>query len=314
VPGNIGVRQHGARGRSSEATCRAADTDAPAVERFRYALSGRLDHSAVNPGACSTALALSQAEIPVFPCRAETKGPATRHGFKDASRDCDAICKWFAREDRLVGVPTGPLSGFNALDIDPRHGGDKWLAENRPKLPVTRVHTTRSGGQHWLFHHHPGVRNSESRVAPGVDVRGDGGYIIWWPAVGLPLIVDAPITDWPAWLLPALLPSPQPAAAIPRVALPPVVARNRAFRLLERMLLKLANAPAGQRHYRLRAAACVFGELIDAIGMDEASAAQMLFAAAKQAGGPEVSDRNALRTIAWGIAKGRQPQSASTSG
>jgi Bifunctional DNA primase/polymerase, N-terminal len=77
-----------------------------------------------------------------------------------------------------IAVPTGPLSGFDVLDLDPRHGSDNWRAENIHLLPDTRVHGTAGGGEHWLFPHAEGLRNSSGKIAPGLDVRADGGYVI----------------------------------------------------------------------------------------------------------------------------------------
>jgi hypothetical protein len=37
-------------------------------------------------------------------------------------------------------------------------------------------------------------------IAPGVECKGDGGYVIWWPREGLK-VEDHPIADWPDWLL-----------------------------------------------------------------------------------------------------------------
>jgi hypothetical protein len=59
----------------------------------------------------------------------------------------------------------------DALDIDPRHGGDVWYAANLSRLPRTRTHQTRSGGLHILFDHADGVRSSAGKIAPGIDVR-----------------------------------------------------------------------------------------------------------------------------------------------
>jgi hypothetical protein len=44
------------------------------------------------------------------------------------------------------------------------------------------------------------MRNSNRRIAPSVDVRGDGGYVIWWPREGFP-VIDRPLAPWPEWLL-----------------------------------------------------------------------------------------------------------------
>src|SRR5213078_1384125 len=94
---------------------------------------------------------------------------------------------WRRYPGPLVGAPTGDSSGIDVLDIDARHGGARWLTEHRDRLPATRVHRSRDGGLHYFFQHEPGVRCSAGRIAPGVDVRAAGGYIIWWPAAGFPV-------------------------------------------------------------------------------------------------------------------------------
>jgi hypothetical protein len=168
----------------------------------------------------SAALALAGRGFAVFPCCLPKKVPTCPHGFKNARTDpADVRALWRRWPGDLVGTPTGERNGFDALDIDPRHHGDVWLAQHRDRLPPTRIHQTRSGGQHFLFRHHTGVRNSESKIAPGVDTRGDGGYIIWWPAAGCPVLAEAAPADWPGWLLALLLPPPpEPQAPPPRPA------------------------------------------------------------------------------------------------
>ena len=104
---------------------------------------------------------------------------------------------WRARR-----VPTGSASGFSVLDVDKGKGGGDWWAANKARLPATRKHRTRSGGIHCLFIHRAGLLNSVSKIAPGVDVRASGGYVIWWPAHGF-AVVDLPLAAWPEWLTPS---------------------------------------------------------------------------------------------------------------
>jgi hypothetical protein len=138
------------------------------------------------------ASSLDLSRLPRFPCHADNKKPLTSHGFKDAVR---------VRDDSawpLVGVPTGVK--FDVVDVDPRNGGTAWYDQNFDALPLTRSHATRDGGIHLLFRAAPGLRCTSGRIAAGVDVKAKGGYVIWWPREGLPF-EDAPLCEWPDWLL-----------------------------------------------------------------------------------------------------------------
>ena len=251
----------------------------------------------------ATALDLAGQGLAVFPCRAD-KIPATPHGFKDASGDPAGIRGlWCRYASPLIGLPTGEINDFDVLDIDPRHGGDAWLVEHAGQIPTTRQHSTRSGGRHILFRHHPGLRNSEGKLAPGVDTRGQGGYVIWWPGFGGDVIDPAPVAEWPAWLTDLLM--PKPAAPVPVRHMAPLPTNTDAERFLSRVLGRLAAAPPGQRHRHLRAASCTLGGVIDQLQIPESTAFQQLFEAVQQAGGNEVDPKNAAGTIAWGLAKGR---------
>ncbi len=249
----------------------------------------------------ASALDLASLDIPVFPCR-DDKKPATAHGFKDASTDADAVRKlWRRHPGPLVGVPTGAASGLDVLDIDPRHGGERWWIQHSRRIPATRMHRTRSDGLHVLFRHVEPVRNTESTLARGVDTRGEGGYIVWWPAHGC-RVEEAPIAAWPAWLLERLLSRPEPPVRL-TVSSPTLDPDDAAHRIAQAVLGRLASATDGQRHYRLRAAACTLGGLLDHLPMGADEAQRRLLDAAKQAGAADME--NAARTAAWGLAKGR---------
>lgn len=151
--------------------------------------------------AMSAALALAEEHgLPVFPARGD-KSPHTAHGLHDATRSIEQIAEWWTRwPDALVAVPTGRASGLLVVDIDP--AGAEWYREHAAQLACARVHRTRRG--HHLIYRMPAeeIRCSASRLARGVDVRAEGGYVIWWPAHGYEAVGDIEdITSPPAWLL-----------------------------------------------------------------------------------------------------------------
>jgi len=205
--------------------------------------------------ALTAALRLAAQGLPVFPCL-ESKAPACPRGFQDASAHLGQVRHlWRRYPGPLIGVPTGPVSGFDVLDLDPRHGGDVWLNQNRHRLPATRVHGTRSGGEHWLFQCNRNVRNSAGRIGPGVDVRASGGYVVWWPAAGSPVLPAAPIAQWPDWLLSAALPPPvEPLPAAPMVELSGTRLERYALGALKRAAERIATTGEGGRNQALNAA------------------------------------------------------------
>lgn len=164
-----------------------------------------------------TALALAMTGVPVFPCTSD-KSPAIPRsaggrGFLDASTDPTEIERMFRFPGAaLIGVPTGEITGEDVLDIDFRNGGGEWYDANKHRLPATLIRHTGSGGLHLRFRHHSGVRSSGQRIAPGIDTRGDGGYAIAWWLHGCGTTGDTAL-DWPAWLLPLVLPPTRAGSA-----------------------------------------------------------------------------------------------------
>src|SRR5262249_50855991 len=82
-----------------------------------------------------------------------------------------------------IAVRTGVTR--TVLDVDPAHGGRESLARLEAQygpLPITpKVHTG-GGGVHYHFAHVPGLRNSAGKIAPGLDIRGEGGYVVAPPS------------------------------------------------------------------------------------------------------------------------------------
>jgi hypothetical protein len=211
----------------------------------------------------AAALDLADAGIPVFPCRAD-KRPATANGFKDATLNPTAA---LFGDSPLIGVPTGEASGFDVLDIDPGKGGDAWLSFVAEQIPKTKAYRTRSGGRHILFRHHPGVRNSASRIAPGVDVRGDGGYVVWWPAAGCDVLSDVDPVEWPQTFLGKALKPAKLAAAADGENVATTFTADSADGALSSILTRVSNAEDGEKHTTLRDAAILLGGLLHALGL-----------------------------------------------
>lgn len=115
------------------------------------------------------------------------KHPRCDHGLKDATTDEAQIRAWWTRwPNANIGVPTGAVSGMVVIDIDPRHGGNDSLDEleaQHAKLPHTVEQLTGGGGRHLCFAH-PGVNiKNRAGLKPGIDIRGDGGYIVVEPSL-----------------------------------------------------------------------------------------------------------------------------------
>jgi hypothetical protein len=166
----------------------------------------------------------------IFPCHTPTpdgcscrldcgrigKHPRTQHGLKDATIDEVTIRRWWQQWPQAnIAIATGIGSGVVVLDEDSYKGGDTsrvGLEHTYSLLPETVQQLTGGGGVQYLFAH-PGtpVKNGVETLGPGLDIRGDGGYIIVppslhasgrryaWEMTHHP--DETPLAPMPAWLL-----------------------------------------------------------------------------------------------------------------
>ncbi len=122
--------------------------------------------------------------IPVFPCKPGGKAPLTSHGHLDATTDRSRITAWWNRwPDANIGMPTGKRTGVFVLDADDL-GALAELEANIGKLLATRIVRTPSGGLHLYFRHVEWITNSSGTLPEGIDVRGEGGYVLVPPSSG----------------------------------------------------------------------------------------------------------------------------------
>lgn len=134
------------------------------------------------------ALSYARLGLAVFPLVEGAKNPATAKGFKNASTDEKTVRTWWMRNPNYnIGIACGNGTMVIDLDVDEAKDEDgtatlrKWEDDNG-KLPETATAVTGRGGLHMLYRIDGEVRCSANPKL-GVDVRGDGGYIVAPPSI-----------------------------------------------------------------------------------------------------------------------------------
>jgi putative DNA primase/helicase len=279
---------------------------------FAAALAYAAQHWAVIPllGVVDGRCACGEAD-----CHSPAKHPLTLKGLHDASLDKQLITEWWQRwPGANVGVVTGSLSGLVVLDVDGDTGAQSlWELEgDEGPLPQTLCATTGGGGRHLLFRH-PGIRvpNSSGKLAPGLDVRGDGGYIVaapsrhisggsyaWSDPADLTLIAELP-----EWLLKRMTDRPQTPAPrrSPRCGSVTLSADRYTRFVYQQVLTELSQATEGTRNDSLNKAAFRLGQFVAAGLLVRSDVETALLDQATALG---LGDREAEATVRSGIESG----------
>lgn len=170
----------------------------------------------------------------VFPCkpsrgRKDDKQPLTKNGFKDATTDPERIRYfWERKPDAAIGIATG-ASGLVVVDLDVKNGAagmDNWhelVAEHGASLEATTLVETPSGGMH-VYYRANGHRvgSTAGKLAPGIDTRAEGGYVIAAGSPGYEYVDDHGadrLSGLPEPLVKRLSYATRAAALIPESAL-----------------------------------------------------------------------------------------------
>lgn len=220
----------------------------------------------------SAALSYLAQDLAVFPVAPGGKTPMTKAGFKEATCDEDTVRSWASlAPEANVGLPTGTGNQFFVLDVDNKNGGMESLASFRSLLPPTYTVRTPSGGLHFYFRlPNFSVRNKQG-LFPGVDIRGDGGYVVAPPSEsdqGGSYVVehDTAPAEAPSFLLDALRPVERPAPTGPA----PELSAGERGSLNKRTLRFLVDGAApGTWHQEFYQAAMDFKQ--NGYGLDEAA-------------------------------------------
>jgi len=265
----------------------------------------------------------------VFPCVIGGKEPALRDSWRHiATTDPARIHRWWSRLPYNIGISCGP-SCLVILDLDmPGHrehaptdmtaavnGADALAGlcrkQGQPFPFDTFTARTPSGGFH-LYFTAPSerIRNSAGKLAPLIDVRATGGYVIGpgsrIGALSYTIASPVPPAPLPRWIS-ELIASSVPEPALTGVLARPVVhASAWAVTALRGEALLVANAPEGTRNDTLNRAAFRLGQLVGADLLPARAVTHALGQAAARAG---LSEAEASRTIRSGMIAGtRSPR------
>lgn len=152
-------------------------------------------------------LALGLSVIPLKPRDKKPLIPSWRP-YQERHATLEEIEKWFRDGTANIGIVTGKISGLAVVDFDTQDAIELAKAQNFPKGPLVKT----GKGFHAYVRYQDGVRNFQKRDdLPGIDLRGDGGYVVappsihesgrsyaWGKGRGLGAL---PLPMMPAWIL-----------------------------------------------------------------------------------------------------------------
>ncbi len=249
-----------------------------------------------------------------------------------ATRDLDEIRRDFTKwPDANIGIPTGKDNGIFVCEVDTieGHGKDGFaslaaLEAEHGKLPDTLMAESPSGGIHYFFRH-PGfdVKNSESEIADGIDIRGDGGMVIIAPSrkedgrAWRWLNAPHAIADAPQWMEGRVKAERAPKASVGTARVAPTGLRPtpglQPARALEEACKRVAAAEEGTRNGVLNDQAFFVGHWVGSGEIGADVAAYDLLAACGECGlhADDGADQ-CLATIHSGLAAGAKEPARTT--
>ena len=261
----------------------------------------------------SAALEYGNQGIAIMPCAERGKKPALDRTGKEhaiATNDTDQILQWWTKNPQSnIGIPCSS-NRLAVIDID-GEAGTKWIRSNEMPMPVTWTATT-GNGFHYYYRWPEGMRIKTFQVAPKLEIRAAGAYVIAPPSIhpdGDTYRWSPERCDWDA--LPDLPPEwigLQP----PTTPDPPTTTMEAAFtgntvalKRLTGLAGHLAGTQEGSRHSALYTISRTLGQLVASRHLTHKQIEAALFPAAERNGLlAEDGSRAIIQTITDGIDKG----------
>ena len=259
-------------------------------------------------GHVAAALAYASAGVSVFPLAPRSKVPLIParnggHGLHDATTNDLIIRAWWAATPRAnIGLRTG--IGFDVIDLDGEAAVEALEEARAGREPLRGPVVATGHGFHWYMKT-TGLGN-RAGILPGVDFRGQGGYVVAPPSVHpdghqyrwINALHEeiAPVPHWFAQLL-----VPERRLVLPGAELQ----RSRAYGAgaLRRELQRLALAKEGTRNHQLNVSSFNMGRLVAAGAIDEQEVAAALIKEGKRIG---LGTTECERTVVSGMTAGME--------
>ncbi len=240
----------------------------------------------------------------IFPCQYLTKRPAVKwEAFQNTRADAATLAAWVSSQYN-VATATGALSGTWVLDTDSPEAEAAFLKLGT--VPDTLTAKT-PRGRHRYYRYPAGVHiGNRAKLAgtKGIDVRGQGGYVMspgsfFWPDAteaaegklpGSYQWEQAPtlgaIVDAPDWLLALVTRSNEPPVQYGELASPAVAVVTSEYgrRALTAECNNLRAAVPGERNDQLNRSAFAIAQLVAGGDIVVAEAADAIRAAAAEIG------------------------------
>ena len=261
------------------------------------------------------ALAYAQRGWSVIPLRPRGKLPSLtwRPYQREIAVEATIRTWWDIDGERNVGIVTGAVSGLIVLDVDGPEGTESLKScGGLPETPTVRT----GKGRHYYFRHPGGqVRNFAGKL-PGIDLRGDGGYVVAPPSIHPddPEYTwelspdDAPLADPPEWLVALMIEPALERATV--IAVAPLAENQQAQTALASELAKVEAAVNGQRNHQLNRSGFALGQLIGAGELERQEVETALSETARAIG---LEDREIDATIKSGLDAGiKEPQASAS--
>lgn len=253
-------------------------------------------------------------------CSSPGKHPLVRRGLYEATTDMKQIQSWWRQwRNANIGIATGLDSGIAVIDVDLPGAVESFDRIIEAVLPRTLTGFTGGGGVHLVYAtQDAALGNSAGRLPgidddlPGIDLRGNGGYIVVPPSAHRSgshyewLDADRDPAPAPSWLK-------QPE----RIYVAVDVAEGVAFdgdgtpyglAVLRDELERVRAAQVGTRNHQLNRSAFAIAQLVAGGELLEAEARSSLVITALGIGLDEPESR---QTIDSAFAAGlRQPRVA----